>query len=358
MRSAQRDLPWRKSGPPGDRDPYHALVSEAMLQQTQVSRVVVKFAEFMERFPTLADLAAAHVDDVLALWSGMGYYRRARNLHAAARMIVEEFDGVVPRDPAELKKLPGVGAYTAGAIASMAFGVRTPLVDGNVARVLLRIEGKDGAAGEPETMKWAWERAESLVQAADAPGLLNEGLMELGATVCAPPPAEPRCMYCPVGRAGLCEAQRLGIQNTIPRPKAAVVRKDLFCATVVVRDAKGNLFVEQRSEAAGSGTMWAGLWQAPTLERADRPATPRELLRFLAASPAGVFAPSDLGEPAVMPHGTTHRRVEFHVYQLRVPRRSLIGRAGRWLAADDVAQLGLSGAQRKILLTKNTDRFV
>src|SRR5690606_18237159 len=152
-----REMPWRIL----PRDPYHALVSEFMLQQTQVSRVLEKFPAFLARFPTLRHLARADEQDVLAAWSGLGYYRRARNLHAAARAIADRFDGRVPASADDLRSLPGVGRYTAGAVASIVFNQPVPIVDGNVARVLIRLEGRDLAADEGQP--WAWTRAAELV---------------------------------------------------------------------------------------------------------------------------------------------------------------------------------------------------
>lgn len=184
-----RDLPWRDA-PAGERDPYRVLVSEIMLQQTQVARVIEKYESFLARFPTIADLAAADEAEVLAEWSGLGYYRRARLLHAAARSVVADQEGEIPRDHATLLTIPGIGRYTAGAIASIAFDQPHPIVDGNVARVVLRIEARAETPNDPKGLKQTWSRAESLVHAAaessTSPGVFNEGLMELGATICTP----------------------------------------------------------------------------------------------------------------------------------------------------------------------------
>jgi len=187
-----RDLPWRRR-----RSGYHALVSELMLQQTQVARVVEKFEPFVRRFPTVAALAAAREDEVLAMWQGLGYYRRARLLHAAAKAIVERHRGRVPvRDHAALLALPGVGRYTAGAIGSIVAGERVPIVDGNVTRVFQRLAARKGSASDRAVVDWAWEEARRYVAGARDPAAANEGLMELGATVCTP--AAPRCDACPV----------------------------------------------------------------------------------------------------------------------------------------------------------------
>ncbi|MFN9968973.1 MAG: A/G-specific adenine glycosylase, partial [Phycisphaerae bacterium] len=298
FRSAARDLPWREEFR-ARRDPYRSLVSEFMLQQTQVSRVLEKFEPFLQRFPTVGALAAAPEQDVLAAWSGLGYYRRARLLHACAKSIVRDFGGVVPRDVDSLQELPGIGRYTAGAIASIVFNRPEPIVDGNVCRVLQRLDAKPGSASDKEVIAWAWERAESLVRqcpnspshlaarsegasthranGADAvtPATFNEGLMELGALVCTP--AAPKCLVCPL--RDLCLAREQGLVDEIPAPKARAKRSRVYHDTVVVwrKTARGvEVLLEQRP-ATG---LWAGLWQPPTVESATR--TRRTLKSLLA----------------------------------------------------------------------------
>ncbi len=348
FRGNARELPWRPKGP--SRDPYHALVSEAMLQQTQVSRVVERFGAFIERFPTVHALAAAEEGEVLGLWSGLGYYRRARSLHAAAKAVVAEWGGRIPEDVEDLRRLPGVGRYTAGAISSIAFGRAAPIVDGNVMRVLMRVENRSRRGADPASpaaQRWAWERAGALVAAAGKPGVFNEGLMELGATVCTP--RSPRCEACPL--RDLCLARGAGTQEQVPLPKRAAARREIYFACVVAADGpRGKVLVEQRParsageevERGASGSMWAGLWQAPTLERADRPPTAAEVAAFAgvaesAVAPAGAFV-----------HTTSHRLVHFRVWSVRFGRRRPA--RGEWMDAAAVAELGLSNPQRRILL--------
>lgn len=330
-----RDLPWR-TAPAGTRDPYIVLVSETMLQQTQVSRVRERFEPFMRRFPKVEALAAADERDVLAEWSGMGYYRRARNLHGAAKMVVAEFGGRVPRTVAELRRLPGVGRYTAGAIASIAFGEPAAIVDGNVARVLLRLHGRDAASDDKSVQVWLWERAGALVESASRPGALNEAIMELGATVCVPPPAAPRCERCPLRE--MCVARADGTQLDIPRAKARAKQRIMHCAVALVVRADGAVLVEQRP---GTG-MWAGLWQAPTLEGAE------------AVSPGEVAAAVGLAARHLRPdagfeHMTTHRRVVFRVWRAQPPVAFTPTR-GLWMKAESIQRLGLATPQRRILL--------
>lgn len=331
-----RSLPWR-IGPAGRRDPYAVLVSEAMLQQTQVARVIERFPRFMARFPALAALASAPEQVVLAEWSGMGYYRRARNLHAAAGMIVEEFGGRVPTSVPDLRRLPGVGRYTAGAIASIAFDQPAPIVDGNVARVLLRIHGRDAAADDRSVQPWLWERAGGVAAATGRPGLVNEALMELGATVCLPAPAAPRCDRCPL--AERCGAFRTGRQLEIPRARTRARPKFLYCGVVVLTRDDGRVLVEQRPPKG----MWAGLWQAPTVEDPHGPVS-------AAAAAAAVGVPvRGLRPEAAFEHRTTHRRVVFQVWRAAAAAGFEPAR-GVWMTAARIERMGLSNPQRRILL--------
>jgi A/G-specific adenine glycosylase len=314
-----------------------------MLQQTQVSRVLEKFGAFIARFPTISDLARADERDVLAAWSGLGYYRRARFLHAAAQVIHESHDARVPGDLSSLLALPGLGRYTAGAIASIVFHQPAPIVDGNVARVLLRMSAKPMATDKG--LAWAWKRAEALVALAHEHALVapfNEGLMELGATICTP--ASPRCGSCPVG--SLCRARAEGKQDSIPKPKARARPTMLVCDAVVVDDGCGKFLVERR----GLGGMWAGLWQAPTFEHGDL-GKPRRLATLLKLR--GVRLGGASGE---FEHITTHRRVIFRVRFARTTNPAGLLSAEserRWVTRAELAELALSSPQRRILLGWN-----
>lgn len=331
-----RDLPWRRGEAPtaSGRDPYHALVSEIMLQQTQVARVLERFGPFLARFPTLADLARADEREVLALWSGLGYYRRARLLHAAARACVAEHGGRLPEDEAALARLPGVGRYTAGAIASLVHHRAAPIVDGNVARVLVRVEGQDLAHGEAATTRWAWARAGALALAAGPAQIapFNEGLMELGATVCTP--RSPACGRCPL--APHCAAHAQGRADAIPRPKARAARRALFGASAVVLDEHGRALLVRRP-ARG---LWAGLWAPPTVERDDRPPRVAELRRAV-----GLAGTTRVG---ALEHATTHRAVRLAVYLGHGLAGEPEGET-RWVGAGDLEALGLSSAHRRVL---------
>lgn len=328
---AARALPWRQA-PAGRRDPYQVLVSEMMLQQTQVSRVEERFVQFLARFPTIEALANAPEPEVLALWAGLGYYRRARLLHAAARSVVEHHQGRVPRDLAGLLQLPGVGRYTAGAIASIAFDQPEPLVDGNVSRVLLRLEGVDMASDDPSAQKLVWARAAQLVEAAPRPGAFNESLMELGATVCTP--ANPACAACPWAHA--CVATRAGSQSRIPLPKARPARTTLWFDCVVLSDQRGRTLLEQRPDRG----LWAGLWQPPSLEASRRRPDPESLLETLSL-PA-----TPLRLVRTVRRTLTHREVSFRVWTGAWPGRARPAR-GQWFDSD--ALPAMSSAHATVL---------
>lgn len=320
-----------------------------MLQQTQVARVIDKFTLFVGRYPELADLAAAPIDDVLALWSGLGYYRRARLLHTAAKVIVADHAGKVPSELAALRSIPGIGPYTAGAIASMAFGQRVPLVDGNVVRVLLRIEGRDGSASEKSTMDWTWTQATSLVSHAPSPGAFNEAMMELGATVCTP--RAPACGSCPL--RDLCQARAEGRQLDIPRPKSKPAKRSVTHLCVVARDAHGRVLMEQRLQSG----LWAGLWQPIGVEakRAGVTSDRRALVQLLGT--LGVVRSNEaLRHVASFTFQTSHREVEFRIYQLsvRAAARKSITSSGnactRWVTPQEVESLAISNAHRQVLV--------
>jgi len=335
-----RDMPWRQTGADGRRDPYRSLVSEIMLQQTQVSRVLEKFDGFVARFPTVESLAEADEHDVLAEWSGLGYYRRARNLHAAGKDIVDRFGGAVPSDVEALRTIPGVGRYTAGAIASMVFHKREPLVDGNVIRVLMRLDAQSGAAGDRANVSWTWERAERLVaHAGDRVALMNEGLMELGAVVCTP--RSPGCTHCPL--RSHCVAADRGVQHEIPAASPRSKRRMLYCSSVLVRDHDGRVLIERR----GDDGLWAGLWQTPTIERDDRHADPHEVGALVGMGAESVV------EVGAFAHATTHRDVRFRVWRLD----GWSGKPGdrRLVAGDELDGYGLSNAQRKVLAMEPGD---
>ncbi len=325
FRTNARELPWRTM----PRDPWRSFVSEAMLQQTQVARVLEKFEPFLERFPTPQALAGASEDDVLAAWQGLGYYRRARNLQAAARSIVEQHTGHVPQDTAALRELKGVGRYTAGAIASIVFGKPEPIVDGNVARVLVRLDGKQMRSGAPETEKWAWKRAGELVAACDNPALFNEGLMELGATVCTP--RAPKCEACPLRPE--CKAATAD-PEAYPLPKTPAKKSEVHHAVVVVRDAAGRVLLEKRPHRG----LWAGMWQPVGVEAAEGPPGRADLASSLATEHA-----HEIGH---LTHETSHRTVRLRVWWAAAAEPPP---GARWVAPADLPSYALPNPHRRAL---------
>jgi A/G-specific adenine glycosylase len=249
----EREMPWRAArGEP--RDPYHVWLAEVMLQQTQVATVIPYYRRWLERFPTLNDLAAAPVDDVLKLWEGLGYYSRARNFHRAAQAVVSEYGGRVPDTVEELRKLSGVGPYTAGAIASLAFGRDAPVLDGNVARVLSRVFALDKPPSEPRAKEHLWELAEALLPQGRA-GEFNEALMDLGATTCTP--RSPQCPECPINTH--CSAYANGNPEGYPvkAAKKAVPQQTILTAVIV--DSHGRMLMAQRPHRG----LLGGLWEFP-----------------------------------------------------------------------------------------------
>ncbi len=247
-----RDLPWRR-----ERDPYKIWVSEIMLQQTRVDTVIPYFERFMELFPTVTALANADEEKVLKAWEGLGYYSRARNLQAAVREVEEKYQGIVPDRPKDIQSLKGVGPYTAGAIASIAFGQPEPAVDGNVMRVLSRILLIDEDIAKPQTRK-IFEEAVRVLISEENPSHFNQGLMELGATICTP--KNPTCLLCPV--QSHCKAFDEGLQDELPVKKKKLKNKTLPIAVALLENAQGETIIEKRS-ATG---LLANFWQFPNHE--------------------------------------------------------------------------------------------
>ena len=324
-----RDLPWRRT-----RDPYAIWVSEVMLQQTQVSVVLPYWTAFLARFPEVADLARASLDDVLAAWRGLGYYARARNLHRAARAVTDRHGGRLPDDVEALRALPGFGRYTVGAVASIAFGRAVPLVDGNVARVLARLFAVDGATGDAAREKRLWALADALVEG-DRPGDWNQALMELGATVCRP--EQPACLLCPL--RARCVALASGKVAEIPAPKVPARRRALHVALAAVR--RGDQILLVRREGTG---LFGGLWELPGVECA-----PGGELKALRARWPGIT-----GRPVGRVERTlTHRALTLEIFAVeRLPPPD----GARWVTPGEADGLGISAAMQAVLRRVLDDR--
>ena len=302
-RAERRDLPWRRT-----RDPYAIWISETMLQQTRVEAVVPYYERFLARFPTVGALATADLDDVLSLWAGLGYYSRARNLKRAAEQVVADHDGRLPDEAEALQTLPGIGRYTAGAIASIAFERPAPIVDGNVARVLARLLGlRDPIESVPVKAR-LWQEAERLAQG-EAPGDLNQALMELGARVCIP--GAPRCDACPVSQR--CDARAAGDAAALPvrTPKRAPKRVDAVAALVL----RGGKALAVQRPAHG---LLGGLWELPGGEvEPSRRGSASLAAVIRARTGLEVAAIRPLGE---VDHLFTHRTLRMRVFRCDAAR--------------------------------------
>jgi len=293
----KRDLPWRR-----DRDPYRVWLSEVMLQQTRVAAVTDHYERFLRRFPSIEKLASARESSVLAAWSGLGYYRRARMLHAAAKKIVKEYGGRFPGTAEDLRALPGIGRYTAAAIASIAFDEPVAVVDGNVERVLQRVQGKN-LAGEA-----LWGAAGELVER-HRPGDFNQAMMELGAIICLP--RQPQCLLCPV-------SDHCATRGELDRPgkDARQMKREIYYA-FACRD--GSIFLVRRPETA---TLMPGMWELPEIADTNGTAT----------------------------WFTLRHSITVTDYMVRVLRNSVpSGLDGRWVRTSRVNTLPLTGLARKIL---------
>jgi A/G-specific adenine glycosylase len=331
----RRELPWRKS-----LDPYAVWVSEMMLQQTQVATVIPYFERWMQRFPDVASLARADESDVLHAWQGLGYYSRARNLQRAATIMLAAHAGRVPELVAELLALPGIGPYSAGAIASIAYGKTEPLVDGNVVRVLTRLFALRGDPNRHPLKRSIWQHARELLPES-APGDFNQALMELGATVCTP--RAPRCEVCPL--AEVCQARRQDLVELLPelpaRAKATAVHMVAAVATRAGRVLVGKL--------TSDAPRWAGMWLFPNAE-VQHPETPEAAVRRALLESAGVRGkPSDI--VCVVRHSVTRFRITLTAYrtiELSGPPRALTLAEIAWKRPNELPGLAMPTAHRAI----------
>ena len=332
----QRDLPWRRS-----KNAYRVWVSEVMLQQTQVATVKDYFRRFVKAFPTVKKLAAADEQEVLRLWEGLGYYRRARQLHAAAQAIVDDHNGRFPRDVETLQTLPGIGRYTAGAIVSIAFDQPAPILEANTIRLLSRLiayrEDPTKSAGQ----RLLWQTAEQLLPTKDV-AQFNQALMELGSLVCTP--VAPSCGQCPVAQQ--CAAYDLGLEGEIPISKRKLKFVDVHEAAVVVRK-QSRILIRQ----CAAGERWAGLWDFP---------------RFAIENSGPLFVQDELAEKVcrqtgiqvkgashlqTLKHGVTRYRITLDCYQAEYVAGRIHNTAEqkvRWIATRELAELPLSTTGRKL----------
>ncbi|HEY0310704.1 MAG TPA: A/G-specific adenine glycosylase [Luteimonas sp.] len=329
-RCGRHDLPWQHP-----RTPYRVWLSEIMLQQTRVQVVVPYFERFVAALPDLHALASAPLDDVLALWSGLGYYARARNLHAAARACVERHDGELPRDFDALLALPGIGRSTAGAILAQAWGDRFPILDGNVKRVLARLHGVEGWPGTPAVEKRLWALAEAQLPPARMADY-TQAQMDFGATLCTR--FDPACVVCPLQQA--CAALQSGRVAELPWPRPGKARPVRSAVVLLLRSADGRVLLQRRPPTG----VWAALWSLP--EAPDQAAA-REWFD------GRVDGRYDHGEALpVIDHGFTHYHLQLQpLHWPRVAMRAALADNGdlRWAGRHDWASLGIPAPIRKLL---------
>ena len=332
----RRDLPWRRTS-----DPYAIWVSEIMLQQTQVARVALYWPRFMARFPTVRKLAGASEGDVLGLWSGLGYYRRALLLRRAAKLVVGELSGRIPRSALEILRLPGVGEYTAAAVASIAFGEPVPVLDANATRVMARLVGVRGDVARGSVRSRLASHARRLLDPS-RPGDWNQAVMELGALVCSP--LDPRCGRCPLARR--CRARRSGDPARSPRPARPVAGVAVREAVAVV-ERRGKVLLVQGGHERG---WWEGLWSLPRVglgRGADAPRTLESLLsrRFGLATGFGEA-------PARHSYTVTKHRVTALVCRAGdVSGRLSPASGARWFSPREVGRVAVPAPDRRILST-------
>jgi A/G-specific adenine glycosylase len=313
-------LPWQAT-----RDPYRVWLSEIMLQQTQVTTVLDYYRRFLEKFPDVKSLARAHEDEVLALWSGLGYYSRARNLHRCAREVASRFGGEFPSTAEELETLPGIGRSTAAAIASFCFGERVAILDGNVKRVLSRVLAFGG--GEREL----WSHATALLPARDLAAAMpryTQGLMDLGATVCLP--RNPSCLICPV--QGVCAASKAGETDKYPVKPRKLKRTAQSLWLLRAQTKDGSVWLHKRPPSG----VWAGLYCLPAFES-------REALDDILPSKI------ETKDREVFTHVLTHKDLHLHPVEVQLARNRRLELEGEWFGADEWPSLGLPSPIRKLL---------
>ncbi|PQV65077.1 A/G-specific DNA-adenine glycosylase [Abditibacterium utsteinense] len=336
FQASQRDMPWRRAE--NFQSPYRILVSEIMLQQTTVAAVSPFFERFVARFPDLPTLAVASEADVLAHWAGLGYYSRARNLHRAAKNVMELHGGEFPDDFLSILALPGVGRYTAGAVTSIALGQRKPIVDANVARVLSRVLWIEGDLKSTKNQAKLWEGATQIVEIEEVlPREINPALMELGALVCTP--KKPRCEVCPV--ANWCAARAKGRPEEVPfrAPKAAPT--PLFDVCALARNESGEVLLRRRPSDA---RWWQGMWELPRTTRLEGESDFQALLRLGDELNLNL----EIGEEiAHLKHGVTRYEIALKCFEVRADPS--VNEDVQWFSFEAARALALPSSMKTLL---------
>ncbi len=328
-RKNKRDLPWRKT-----KDPYKIWISEIMLQQTTVNAVIPYFEKWIKRYPTMQKLASAQLQSVLKSWEGLGYYSRARNIHAAAKIMVKEFDGKVPQDPEALIKLPGFGPYTVGAVLSIAYGLRKPIIDANIRRIVMRIlaiEGKADVSQDAKIQPWV-EKSLPVKNMSD----FNQAFMELGALICG---KIPLCQKCPV--TNLCKAYAQGKQEVIPMAnKTAYVDLDVV---IGILKQNGKYFIQQRSLKG----LLQGLWEFPGGKKEKKESHQSALIREMKEE-CNVNVTKTMFIMNAR-HFYTHHRVKLHVYECKCEKFPKEDKTHLWVTLKQMRNHPMPSGSLKIV---------
>lgn len=347
---SKRDLPWRST-----TDPYAIWVSEIMLQQTQVATVLPYYYRFLSSFPTVHELANAEEQSVLRHWEGLGYYRRAKQLHAAARAIVERHGGVFPQSFEEVLALPGIGRYTAGAICSFAYDQATPIVEANTQRLYARLLCLTQSLADKSSQTALWKFASDILPegAGRNARSINHALMELGALVCSP---KPDCDKCPL--LSLCPTAKQGLQTEVPVAKKKTVYTDRAFAVVIVRDHQDRIFVRK----CAAGEWWEGLWDFPRIEITDSDLAEIDVRPWLTQEVNKTFGLSvkNISEGSVIRHSVTRYRIQLRCFSAQMKSKltrlnlqnqnvpDLTTWSSRWVTMDELIHLPLSASGRKV----------
>lgn len=323
----QRNLPWRLTS-----DPYRIWVSEVMLQQTQVSTVIPYYEKFLTAFPDLKSLAKAPEEKALQLWAGLGYYSRARNLHRGAQYLVSQCESSFPKTREAILKIPGIGPYTAGAVLSIAFNLKEPLVDGNVERVFSRYFGYEEPIDTVTAKKFFWKKAEELVHLSKEPRLFNQSLMELGSLICTK--ANPQCDNCPVQRN--CLAFHQDLTQNIPRKQKKTKYKEVYQVKFIFEN-QGKVFVRQNLKTE----WWAGLWDFPSVELKAPQNWTAEIEELVKA-----HSPLTWRELSHQKHTVTHHKLSVIPLHLKLRKKPSL--EGQWVASSQLRNLPVSALVRRI----------
>jgi len=329
----QRPMPWRTL-----QSPYRTFISEIMLQQTQIKTVIPYFERWMKAFPDVSALASAPIDDVLKLWEGLGYYTRARNLHKTSKIIVEKHGGKIPGDYASLIALPGIGRYTAGAIASIAFKKPVPLVDGNVFRVLSRIFNIHQDISKPASQKIFYDTAAALVPDKN-PGDFNQALMELGSLVCFP--VMPHCTACPL--SSVCAAYRKGNQESLPVKSKAAQKKEVRIAAAIILN--GNKILVRKRPPKG---IWGGLWEIPSISLPGKNSFQELIERHISEEYKMKVTPA--GKEAPITHHLTHLKMTISPFIFRTNKAN-VNSTSRWILYSGMRKLSFPVPYQNLLKT-------